>query len=125
VSLLLLFEFMPRPIFEIDELLRLVVDELVETSPRAAVSFALTCRSHEEPTLSSLWGKQVSLTVLVMVSPSCTWVKDEDGIEAIVSGCNFPAHLIPYSPPLPRQLNVTLQRWNGLGCDDTLPGCVD
>ena len=46
---------MPHPIIEIDELLRLVIDELIGTSPRTAVSFALTCRALEEPMLSSLW----------------------------------------------------------------------
>jgi len=82
---------MPRSIFEIDELLRPVVDELVETSPRAALSLALTCRSLEEPTLSSLWGRQESFGVLVKVFPSCTRVEDDlsaYGTECAVSGRN-------------------------------------
>ena len=78
---------MPHPIVEIDELVRLVIDELVETSPQAAVSFALTCRSLEEPTLSSLWKRQDSLDLLLMVLPSCTWAMDEGGV--IVSGREF------------------------------------
>ena len=85
---------MPHPVFEIDELLRLFIDKLVETSPRTAVSFALTCRSFEEPTLSSLWEQQHSLTDLVKVLPNHTWVRDEHGAESIVSGCNLPADRI-------------------------------
>jgi len=85
---------MPQQIFEIDELVRLVIDELVETSPRTAVSFALTCRSLEEPTLSSLWREGPSLTDLVMVLPNHTWVQDDDGFEIIVSGCDFPGDRI-------------------------------
>lgn len=82
---------MPHPIIEIDELLRLVIDELIETSPRAAVSFALTCRSLEEPTLSSLWKLQHSLPDLVKVLPNYTCVKDEYGIDLVVSGRGFSA----------------------------------
>jgi len=65
------------PIFEIDELLGLVIEELVETSPRKAVSFALTCRSLEEPTLSSLWKRQRSLFKLVKVLPQHTWTEEK------------------------------------------------
>ena len=66
---------MPHPIVEIDELMRLVIDELVETSPQTVVSFALTCRSLEEPALSSLWKRQSSIIKLLKVLPQLTWVK--------------------------------------------------
>lgn len=85
---------MPHPIIEIDELLGLVIDELVETSPQTAVRLALTCRSLEEPTLSSLWEQQHSLINLVKVLPNHTWVQDEHDIESIVSGCEFLVDLI-------------------------------
>jgi len=85
---------MPHLILEIDELLRLVVDALVETSPRSAVSFALTCRFIEELTLSSLWKEQHSLINLIKVLPNHTWVEDECGFESIVSGCGFIADCI-------------------------------
>ena len=81
---------MPHAVFGIDELLGLVIDELVETSQPAAVSFAVTCRSFEEPTLRSLWKQQTSLADLVVVLPNHTWVENEYGIEAIVvSGGSF------------------------------------
>ena len=80
---------MPHLILEIDELLRLVVDALAETGPQSAVSLALTCRSLEEPTLSSLWREKHSLTDLVKVLPNHTWVQDEHGVESVVSGCDF------------------------------------
>ena len=83
---------MPHQIFKIDELLRLFINELVETSPRTAVSFALVRRSFEEPALSSLWKQQRSLTNLVKVLPNYTLVRDND-VASIVSSGNFPADL--------------------------------
>lgn len=64
---------MPPLIFQIDELLRSVVDELVATDRGAAVAFALTCRMVEEPTLSLLWRRQHRLGTLseVFSSPTC------------------------------------------------------
>jgi len=80
---------MPHPVFGIDELLRLVIDELVEISRPAAVSFALTCRSFEEPTLCSLWKRQRSLVDLVRVLSNHTWVENDYCDEAIVSSRSF------------------------------------
>ena len=85
---------MPHPFFEIDDLVRPVIDDLVKTSRRSAVSLALTCRSLEEPALSSLWKRQNSLIILVKVLPNHAWARDNNGIETIVSGCNFPANHI-------------------------------
>ena len=85
---------MPHPIFEIDELLRLVIDELVEISQPSAISLALTCRSLEEPTLSSLWKKQSSLLDLIAVLPGAFWFEGSDGYDVVVSGQGF-LHAIP------------------------------
>jgi len=86
---------MLHPIFRIDELTKLVIDELVETSRPAAVSFALTCRSLEELTLSLLWREQLFLTVLVRVLPGHTWVENKhDEGSVIVSGRSFPVDRI-------------------------------
>ena len=78
---------MPRAIIEIDELARLVIECLVETSPGTAVSFALAHRSLEEPTFSSLWKRQKSLDRLLRVLPSDTLV--EDGRKVIVRDCAY------------------------------------
>ena len=88
---------MPPPIFEIDELLRLVIDELVETNPPTAVSFALTCRSLEEPTLRSLWKQQTSLITLLEVLPQINW--GNHYAKSFVSGCSFRLGHILYQFP--------------------------
>ena len=85
---------MPHQIFKIDELVRLVIHELVETSPRTAVSFALTCRSLDEPTLSSLWGKQELLTLLF--SATLPSLRRGGYYDVPVSGHDFQAYHIRY-----------------------------
>ena len=85
---------MPHPIIRIDELLRLVIDELVAISPRTVASFALTCRSLEEPALSSLWKQQDSLDHLLRVLPCYTRVKVQRVCDVIVSGHNLPVYRI-------------------------------
>ena len=80
---------MPHPILQIDELLRLIINELVEISQPSVVSLALTCRSLEEPTLSSLWKKQSSLPDLITVLPTAFWFEGSDGNDVVVSGQGF------------------------------------
>jgi len=90
---------MPHRIVEIDELARLVIEELVETSPRTTVSFALTCRPLSGPALSSLWKRQSSLITLVKVLPQHTWVEGKYYLGSLVSGCNFRLGHILYRFP--------------------------
>ena len=111
---------MPRSIFEIDELLRPVIDELVGTSPRTAVSFALTRRSHEEPMLSSLWKQQSSLTTPVKALPQLIWIGEEGHF---VSGCE-PPHVMSCNHS-PRRLKTIPCRKTGTGCTDTLLECAN
>ena len=112
---------MPHPIVEIDELVRLVANYLVETSLRTAVSFALTCRSLEEPALSSLWKKQHLLYHLLRASlPGCARAKD---VNKIVSGCDFLC--IVFDINSHRCWSTILQRKTGLGCVNMLPGCAN
>ena len=66
------FPLVLHPIFRIDELTLLIIGELVETSPPAAVPFVLTFQSLEDPTLSSFWREQRFLTVLVKALPGHT-----------------------------------------------------
>jgi len=81
---------MPHPIVEVDELVRPVIDHLVGISPSSAVSFALTCRSLEEPTLSSLWRRQSSLIKLVEVLPQHAWIEKRPYVPSLVSHVIFP-----------------------------------
>ena len=114
---------MPHSIFNIDELLRLVVDELVKTSQESAVSFALACRSFEEPTLSSLWKKPPLLHDLVVVLPSARFIANSNGVKKAVSDSGTPGTIsVTISSS---GLRVILQRRTGPGYDDTLPGCVN
>ena len=107
--------FMPHQIIQIDELLRLVIDELIGTSPRAAVSFALTCRSLEGPTLSSLWKQQYSLPDLVKVLPSHTCSKDEHGVDSVVvSGHNFRTDRIKYQLTQAIEHDPSAEDWTRL-----------
>lgn len=69
---------MPHPIIQNDEVLRPLIDELVKASPRTAVSFAVTRRSLEEPTLRSLWEHQHSLVNLLKVLPGRKTDHDND-----------------------------------------------
>ena len=85
---------MPHPIFEIDELAKLVIECLVAIGPGTAVSFALTHRSFEEPTLSLLWKRQPSLDRLLRVLPSGTLVENERGNASVVSSHDFSAYRI-------------------------------
>ena len=91
---------MPHPIVEIDELLRLVIEELVQISPPTAVSFAVSCRFLEEPTLSSLWKHQSSLRTLVKVLPQHrVWIEFGKNTASLVSWCDFPSGHFTYQFP--------------------------
>jgi len=102
---------MSHPFFKIDELLRLVIDELVETGRRSAVSFALTCRSFEEPTLSSLWKEQTSFLHLSMVLRGCTCLVNDYGYTVVVGGRVFPAHHIQYQLSQKTRQNHSAADW--------------
>ena len=81
-------------------MLRSVTDEVVVTSLPTTVSFALACRSLEDPTLRSLWEQQESLNCLTRVLSSCTMVEGEDSDDVIVSGYHFPSSAL-YPIPTP------------------------
>jgi len=108
------FRHMPHQIVEIDELVRLIIDKLVETSPRTAASFALTCRSLEEPTLSSLWKRQSSLVVLVKVLPQHTWIEETNYVRSLVSGRSFRLDHILYRFPQAIEDDPQPEDWDRL-----------
>lgn len=60
-------------IFNIGELSRLIAGQLVLISRKSAVNLARTCRSLEEPVLSTLWEAQWSLCTLLETLPEETW----------------------------------------------------
>lgn len=103
---------MSNSIFGIEELLRLVIDELVEASSRTAVSFTLTCRTLEEPVLSSLWKeRQHSLTVFLIVLQDLTWVSNKHGLNIVVGGCSFSIDHILYHFHQVIERNPSAEAW--------------
>lgn len=56
---------MPCPVLEISEVAQVIIDHLVQVSPKSVVSLACTCRALEEQALCALWSDQTSLKVLV------------------------------------------------------------
>lgn len=60
---------MPHRIFEIDEILRIIVWYTREISDSTAISFACCCKAFEEPVLSLLWACK-SFEVLAKLLPS-------------------------------------------------------
>lgn len=63
----------------VDEILRLIARELIESESNAtAVSLACCCRSFEDPVLDVLWEMQYRLTPLLKCLPQEVW-KEENG----------------------------------------------
>jgi len=90
---------MLHPILGIDELLKPIVEGLMEANLETVLSLALTCRSLEEPALSSLWKEQERLPNLLKVLTNHKWLRDEQGIMTIVSGRDFLAYRPVQLPP--------------------------
>lgn len=63
--------------FQLDEVFRIIVEQLVALSPRSALSLALCCKSLTDPSLSVLWEQQKRLSTLVKVLPPDVWVYQE------------------------------------------------
>lgn len=63
--------------FQVDEVFRSIVEELVVLSPRCALSLALCCSSLTDVSLSVLWERQKKLSVLVKVLPPDAWAYEE------------------------------------------------
>ena len=81
----------PRRVFEIDELTRLIASQLVLISRQSTVNLACTCRSLEEPNLSTLWETQSSMSTLLGVLPKETWkTRYREYGECVVCGLNSP-----------------------------------
>jgi len=68
-----------HPCLNVDEILRLLARELVESEAKAtAVSLACCCKDFEDPVLDALWETQERLIPLLECFPQGVW-KEEGG----------------------------------------------
>lgn len=68
---------MPCHPFQVDEVFRFIVEQLVALSPGSALSLALCCRSLTDMSLSVLWERQKRLSILIKVLPPDAWTYQE------------------------------------------------
>jgi len=69
-----------HPCLNVDEILRLLARELVESKAKATVAaLARCCKSFEEPVLGALWEEQERLAPLLKCFPRDVWEEDDDG----------------------------------------------
>ena len=57
----------------VDEILREIIDRVIDIHPPTAVSLACCAKSFEEPALSALWKTQKELPVLIRTLPPDSW----------------------------------------------------
>lgn len=68
---------MPSHPFQVDEVFRSIVEELVVLSPSSVLSLALCCKSLTDLSLSVLWEQQKRLSTLIKVLPPDAWTYEE------------------------------------------------
>lgn len=68
---------MPCHPFQVDEVFRLIVEQLVALGPGSALSLALCCKSLTDMSLSVLWERQRRLSTLIKVLPPDAWAYQE------------------------------------------------
>ena len=72
-----------HPCLDVDEILRVIARELVESGGKAnAISLACCCKGFEDPALDVLWATQVGLLPLLKTFPGDVWNKDEYAVSA-------------------------------------------
>ena len=84
----------PHRVLKISELTRHIAGQLVlrAASRKSAVDLACTCRSLEEPVLSTLWETQSSLFTLLGVLPKETWeLRYQKFDKSMVCGPDLPS----------------------------------
>jgi len=81
--------------FQVDEVFRIIVEQLVALKPRSALSLALCCKSLTDVSLSVLWERQKRLSTLIKVLPPDAWAYRETDSPAgeLVSHLRFPRSL--------------------------------
>lgn len=83
--------FMPHLVFQIDEILRPIAENVGRVSKPTAVKFARCCRAFEEPALRPLW-ENATLENLMYVLPADVLYFSGPGLHVV-------------SPPPPRSLS--------------------
>ena len=63
--------------FQVDEVFRFIVEQLVALDSRSALSLALCCKSLKDLSLSALWERQKRLSTLIKVLPPDAWAYQE------------------------------------------------
>jgi len=63
--------------FQVDEVFRFIVEQLVALSPSSALPLALCCKSLTDISLSVLWERQKLLSTLIKVLPPDAWAYQE------------------------------------------------
>ena len=78
--------------FQVDEVFRFIVEQLVALSPSSALSLALCCKSLTDLSLSVLWERQKRLSTLIKVLPPDAWTYQETDSPAgeLVGYSSFP-----------------------------------
>ena len=100
----------------VDEILRLIVCELVESKAKATAAALACCRkSFEDPALDVLWEAQDGLLPLLKSFPADVWSEGGYTVSTPV------AHILsPLTVLFESLSNDTRRRWNGLVSGSTL-----
>ena len=87
---------MPCHPFQVDEVFRLIVEQLVALSLRSGLSLALCCKSLTDIPLSVLWERQKRLSTLIKVLPPDAWTYQETDSPAgeLVCHPHLPDHSV-------------------------------
>lgn len=96
---------MVHPCFKVDEILRILADEIVESGARTtAAALARCCKIFEDPVLDALWETQDRLFPLLKTFPGDVWRVNQ--ASKFVSP---PTALTLFSPP-DRSVGQVLQQ---------------
>ena len=81
-----------HPCLRLDEIIRLLARELVESQAKTtAVALACCCKTFEEPVLDVLWETQARLTPLLKCLPQDTWEGSTKFVSLLIA---FTLHLV-------------------------------
>lgn len=81
--------------FQVDEVFRPIVEDLIALSPASVLSLALCSKSLTDVSLSVLWERQKRLSTLIKVLPADAWMYEETDSPTgeLVSHNRFRNHL--------------------------------